>query len=62
VSEALIRRGKGGLLSPKFTGPNGSSKLTTFGQLIGQENNQRITRMRQIILTRIISANISIFF
>jgi len=33
-----------------FTGPNGSSKLTTFGQLIGQENDQRMTRMRQIIL------------
>jgi hypothetical protein len=33
-----------------FTGLNGSSKLTTFGQLIGQDNDQRMTRMRQIIL------------
>jgi Fe-S cluster assembly ATPase SufC len=41
--EVLIRRGE---RRAAFTGPNGSSKLTTFGQLIGQEIDQRRTRMR----------------
>jgi hypothetical protein len=45
--EVLIRRGK---RRAAFTGPNGSSKLNISGQLIGQENDQRMTRMRQIIL------------